>query len=119
MSCCKKRIPNEKSISRSHFSIPCWKVKKVDNTYCNGNGLYLYGNQIASNVNGAIRIFDGGFSSATTKERLNALLQLMADDNSYTMVANCIFQKNYEWLVRYDTGGEFNFQNGLVLGVPK
>ena len=80
----------------------------------------LYGNTIADkNFVGSIYIYDGGVRSATTKERLNALLQLMKSENSYIMVANCIFQKNYEWLVRYDTGGEFNFQNGLVLGVPK
>lgn len=94
------------------------KSKKVDNTYCNGNGLYLYGNQIASNVNGTIRIFDGGVRSATTKERLNALLQLMKYEN-YKMMADCIFQKDYEWLVRYNNGVNFNFQNGFILGMKK
>jgi len=96
------------------------KPKRNGNTTTNGKILRLYGNIIADkSIAGSIYIYDGGVRSVTTKERLNALLQLMKDENSYVMVANCIFQKNYEWLVRYDTGGEFNFQNGLVLGVPK
>jgi hypothetical protein len=94
------------------------KSKKVDNTYCNGNGLYLYGNQIASNINGAIRIFDGGFSSATTKERLNALLQLMKYE-SYEMVADCVFQKNFQWFLQYNNGEKTAFQNGTIVGVKK
>jgi hypothetical protein len=96
------------------------KPKRNGNTTTDGKVLRLYGNTIADkNSVGSIFIYDGGVRSATTKERLNSLLQLMKSENSYTMVANCIFQKNYEWLVRYDTGGEFNFQNGIVLGVKK
>ena len=78
------------------------------------------GNTIADkSIAGSIYIYDGGVRSSTTKERLNALLQLMAYESSYIMVASCIFQKNYEWFVRYNNGDKFNFQNGLVLGVPK
>ena len=96
------------------------KPKRNGNTTTDGKVLRLYGNTIADkNSVGSIFIYDGGVRSATTKERLNSLLQLMKSENSYTMVANCIFQKNYEWLVRYDTGGEFNFQNGIVVGVKK
>ena len=94
------------------------KSKKVDNTYSSGNCLYLYGNQIASNTNGSIRIFDGGFSSATTKERLNALLHLMKYGN-YEMVAECVFQKNYQWFLQYSNGSITNFQNGTIVGVKK
>ena len=79
----------------------------------------LYGNTIADkDMADTIYIYDGGVRSATTKERLNALLQLMKYEN-YEMVADCIFQKNYEWLIRYNNGVNFNFQNGIVLGVKK
>ncbi|MEI8100154.1 MAG: hypothetical protein WCH09_01180 [Bacteroidota bacterium] len=94
------------------------KSKKVGNTYSNGNCLYLHGNQIASNVNGAIRIFDGGWSSNTTKERLNALLQLMKYER-YEMVADCVFQKNFQWFLQYNNGEKTNFQNGTIVGVKK
>ena len=95
------------------------KPKRNGNTTTDGKVLRLYGNTIADKtISGSIYIYDGGVRSATTKERLNALLQLMKYEN-YEMVADCIFQKNYEWLVRYNNGDKFNFQNGLVLGVPK
>jgi len=94
------------------------KSKKVGNTYSNGNCLYLHGNQIASSINGAIRIFDGGWSSNTTKERLNALLQLMKYE-SYEMVADCVFQKNFQWFLQYNNGDKTNFQNGTIVGVKK
>jgi hypothetical protein len=95
------------------------KPKRNGNTTTDGKVLRLYGNTIADkSIAGSIYIYDGGVRSATTKERLNALLQLMKYEN-YEMVADCIFQKNYEWLVRYNNGDKFNFQNGLVLGVPK
>jgi len=95
------------------------KPKRNGNTTTDGKVLRLYGNTIADKtIAGSIYIYDGGVRSVTTKERLNALLQLMKYEN-YEMVADCIFQKNYEWLVRYNNGDKFNFQNGLVLGVKK
>lgn len=93
--------------------------KKVGNTYTNGGFLYLYGNQIASNVNGAIRIFDGGFSSATTKERLNAVLDLMNDSNTYETVATCVYQRNYAWYVQLNNCDKTDFKNGMIVGVKK
>jgi hypothetical protein len=94
------------------------KSKKVGNTYSNGNCLYLHGNQIASSINGAVRIFDGGWSSNTTKERLNALLQLMEYER-YEMVADCVFQKNFQWFLQYNNGEKTAFQNGTIVGVKK
>lgn len=95
------------------------KPKRNGNTTTDGKVLRLYGNTIADkNFVGSIYIYDGGVRSATTKERLNALLQLMKYEN-YKMMADCIFQKDYEWLVRYNNGVNFNFQNGFILGVKK
>lgn len=96
------------------------KPKRNGNTTTDGKVLRLYGNKIADkDIADSIFIYDGGVRSATTKERLNALLQLMKYENSYIMVADCIFQKDYEWLVRYNNGDKFNFENGIVLGVKK
>lgn len=94
------------------------KSKTIDNTHCSGGGLYLHGNQIASNVSGVIRIFDGGFASATTKERLNALLQLMEYER-YEMVVDGVFQKNFRWFLIYNNGEKTAFQNGKIVGVKK
>jgi hypothetical protein len=95
------------------------KSKKVGNTYSNGNCLYLHGNQIASNINGAIRIFDGGWSSNTTKERLNALLQLINYSGEYETVINGVYQKNFQWFFNYTNGDKADFKNGTIVGVKK
>lgn len=95
------------------------KPKRNGNTTTDGKVLRLYGNTIADkSIAGSIYIYDGGVRSATTKERLNALLQLMKYEN-YKMMADCIFQKDYEWLVRYNNGVNSNFQNGFILGMKK
>ena len=95
------------------------KSKKVGNTYTNGNCLYLHGNQIASNINGVIRIWDGCFPSATTKERLNALLQLVNSSGEYETVINGVYQKNYQWFFSYTNGDKADFKNGSIVGVKK
>ena len=95
------------------------ETRKVDNTYCNGNILYLYGNQIASNINGTIRIFDGGHATATTKERLNALLQLMNESGKYETIADCIYQRNFEWFIQFNNNDKGKFINGTCVGVAK
>lgn len=60
---------------------------KVGNTYTDGKALYLHGNKIAEMRNGELWISNAGWSSNTTKERLNGL-----DGVS-------IYQKNYEWFL--------------------
>lgn len=92
------------------------KSKKVGNTYCNGSGLYLYGNQIASNINDAIRIFDGGFQTATTKERLNALIQTMKRSDKYRTVVSSIYQKDFQWYMQLTNGDKSDFRNGTIVG---
>ena len=59
-------------------------------------GLYLHGNQIATNdtVTGNLYLYDCGWKSVTTKERLNAILKVFNVD------AN-IYQKNYCWYLSY------------------
>lgn len=49
------------------------KVLKVSNSYTDGNALFLFGNKIAEYRKGELWITNAGWSSATTKERLNAL----------------------------------------------
>ena len=95
------------------------ETRKVGNTYTNRGFLYLYGNQIASNINGTIRIFDGGFATATTKERLNALLQLMNDSGNFETVADCIYQRNYQWFIQFNNNDKGKFINGTCVGVAK
>ena len=95
------------------------KPKRNGNTTTDGKVLRLYGNTIADkSIAGSIYIYDGGVRSATTKERLNALLQLMKYE-SYEMVADCVFQKNFQWFLQYNNGEKTAFQNGTIVGVKK
>ena len=95
------------------------KPKRNGNTTTDGKVLRLYGNTIADkDMADTIYIYDGGVRSATTKERLNALLQLMKYEN-YEMVADCVFQKNFQWFLQYNNGEKTNFQNGTIVGVKK
>ena len=95
------------------------KPKRNGNTTTDGKTLRLYGNTIADkDMADSIYIYDGGFSSATTKERLNALLQLMKYER-YEMVVDCVFQKNFQWFFQYNNGEKTAFTNGVVIGVKK
>ena len=95
------------------------KPKRNGNTTTDGKVLRLYGNTIADkDMADTIYIYDGGVRSATTKERLNALLQLMKYEN-YEMVADCVFQKNFQWFLQYNNGEKTNFQHGTIVGVKK
>ena len=95
------------------------KPKRNGNTTTDGKVLRLYGNTIADkDMADTIYIYDGGVRSATTKERLNALLQLMKYED-YEMVADCVFQKNFQWFLQYNNGEKTNFQNGTIVGVKK
>lgn len=88
------------------------KSKKVDNTYSNGSELYLYGNQIASNTYGVVRIFfASGHSTAITKERLNALLQLMNRSDKYETAVSHIYQKDFEWYMQLTDGSRADFHH--------
>lgn len=49
------------------------KELKIDNSYTDGDSLYLFGNKIAAWRNGMIWISNAGYETKTTKERLNGI----------------------------------------------
>lgn len=78
---------------------------KTDNA--NMSRVFLHGNHIATIGEDFIQLFDGGWRTATTKSRLNALLFAHGADDH-------VFQKNGEWFVT--TNGEtVKFMNGMIL----
>ena len=60
--------------------------------------VYLHGNQIATIDDDSLTLFDGGWQTATTKSRLNALLS----EFGYTCGTKreFIFQKQFEWFIQ-------------------
>lgn len=93
--------------------------KKVANTSTDGETLFLYGNKIATNIKNAIRIFDGGFQTTTTKERLNALIQTMNRSGKYETIADGIYQKDFTWYIQFNNGENCTFRNDTIVGVLK
>jgi hypothetical protein len=76
----------------------------------------LHGNTIAVVGDDFVQIFDGGYQSATTKSRLNAIL------SEHGIKGECVFQRNFNWFVHKFIGqagtspvyNEYDFTNGFM-----
>ena len=83
---------------------------KKDNTlvYTHNSVAYvhLYGKKIAEIGENWIRLFDGGWQTATTKSRLNAILE----ENG--LPGEKVFQKAHNWYVT-QKGGPIPFFSGM------
>lgn len=78
--------------------------RKVSNTETDGTSLWLFGNKIAEYRAGGIWITNAGWSSLTTKERLNGIYGVN------------ITQKKGEWFLNgHRWGGEWVCLNDLTL----
>ena len=82
-------------------------VSYNDNTNC--SSVYLHGHQIATfdhNLK-AVKLSSCGYTTNTTKSRLNAIL----DEVKY----GCrVFQKNWNWFVSYNNQTQ-DFMDGMIL----
>jgi hypothetical protein len=88
-----------------------WKSANTEVVYYSGNDasdVYLHGNLIARVHPFSIELFDGGYQSATTKSRLNAVLSAHGCENEY------VFQKKGEWFLNYQ-GAPIPFFSGMRL----
>ena len=77
------------------------------------SSVYLHGNLIAEIDSNGIKLYDGGYQTATTKSRLNAIL------SEHGIAGEGVFQKNFEWFIRLYNGTEFfttEFRSGMRLG---
>jgi len=85
---------------------------KLDNTEVvsctHVSDVFLYGKLIARIGETWIELFDGGYQTATTKSRLNAILKMHGCDGEY------IFQKNFDWFLNYN-GAQIPFFSGMRL----
>jgi len=60
--------------------------------------VYLHGNKIATIDDSSLTLFDGGYRSATTKSRLNALC------SEFCIPGEGVFQKDFLWYVHKFVG---------------
>ena len=71
--------------------------------------VYLHGNLIAIVGRDAIKLFDGGWQSLTTKSRLNAILA------TFGLAGERVFAKNFDWFVRMTDGSAIPFRSSMRL----
>ena len=93
--------------NRSNWSKDNTRVEYNSNTNC--SSVYLHGHQIATldhNTN-AVKLDSCGYETVTTKSRLNAILQEVK-------VGCSVFQKNFDWFVRYNNQTQ-SFFDGMIL----
>ena len=86
-----------------------WKNANTEVINADGvSSVYLHGNLIAEITDDAMKIFDGGWQSNTTKSRLNALI------NEFCNAAtDGVFQKDFAWYIM-DNGQTVPFESGYV-----
>jgi len=89
---------------------------KCDNTEVRNIGgvsfVYLHGHKIAEVGDRFVRLYDGGYQSATTKSRLNAIL------HEHGIAGEGVFQKAHQWFLRSKFGEDFSvipFFSGMRL----
>ena len=81
----------------------------VYNETSNCSSVYLHGHQIATldHSTKALKLSSCGYTTVTTKSRLNAIL----DEVKY----GCrVFQKNWNWFVSYNNQTQ-DFMDGMIL----
>ena len=93
--------------NKGDWSLSNTRVEYNENTNC--SSVYLHGHQIATfdhNLK-AVKLSSCGYTTNTTKSRLNAILQEVKYGCS-------IFQKNFDWFVSYH-GQTESFWDGMIL----
>ena len=93
--------------NRSNWSKSNTQVVYNESTDC--SSVYLHGHQIATldHNNQALKLSSCGYTTNTTKSRLNAIL----DEVKY----GCrVFQKNWNWFVSYNNQTQ-DFVDGMIL----
>ena len=83
------------------------QVNYNSNTNC--SSIYLHGHQIATlcHETKAVKLSSCGYTTVTTKSRLNAILE--------EVKYGCrVFQKNFNWFVSYNDETA-NFWDGMIL----
>lgn len=74
------------------------EFRSANTAVVNADGIsvvLLHGNKIAEVGDNWIQLFDGGWQTATTKSRLNAILR------EHGCPGDGVFQKKHEWFVTF------------------
>jgi len=98
----------ERQMNQAIQSETDWKKDNTEVINIDGvSFVYLYSNLIAMVADTWLELFDAGYQTATTKSRLNAILQAHGNGER-------VYQKNFNWFVSTNNG-EVPFNNGIKL----
>ena len=102
-----ERLMNMAITHKTDWSSSNTQVNYNSNTNC--SQIFLHGHQIAAvdhNLK-AVKLSSCGYTTVTTKSRLNAILE--------EVKYGCrVFQKNFDWFVNYN-GQTASFWDGMIL----
>ena len=99
---------NRALVNRKNWAGSNTSVSYNENTDC--SSVYLHGHQIATldHKNQALKLSSCGYTTVTTKSRLNAIL----DEIDY----GCkVFQKQWNWYFRSNNNQTVDFMDGMIL----
>ena len=99
---------NRALVNRNNWAGSNTSVSYNENTDC--SSVYLHGHQIATldHKNQALKLSSCGYTTNTTKSRLNAIL----DEIDY----GCkVFQKQWNWYFRSNNNQTVDFMDGMIL----
>ena len=98
---------NRAVVNKNNWANTNTQVIYNNNTDC--SAIYLHGHQIASydHNNNAVKISSCGYTTVTTKSRLNALLEGL-------MFGARVFQKHWDWYLSYNKQ-TVDFWDGMIL----
>ena len=105
-----RKLERQMNFAISNKSDWCGSNTQVNyNSNTNCSSVYLHGHQIATlcHETKAVKLSSCGYTTNTTKSRLNAILE--------EVKYGCkVFQKNFDWFVSYNDQTQ-SFWDGMIL----
>ena len=100
----------ERLMNKAISACKDWKLDNTEVQYFSGldiSRVYLFDNLIAEIGPTYVQLFDGGYQTATTKSRLNAILR------EHGLPGEGVFQKNFQWFFQSNDYGVIPFFSGM------
>ena len=98
---------NRAIVNKNESSNSNTKVDYNSNTDCSTVVLHRTAIAVYDHNNEALKLNSGGYTTNTTKSRLNAIL-------SEIFVGACVYQKAFDWFFNYNNQTH-NFFDGMII----
>jgi len=98
---------NRAIVNKNDWSNSNTNVEYNSSTDCSTVVLHRTAIAVYDHKNEALKLNSGGYTTNTTKSRLNAIL-------SEIFVGACVYQKNWDWFFNYNNQTH-NFFDGMII----